>query len=816
MRAIRLILLAVSLVPAQGAWGAFEDQNRQQPLAGPASAAGAFGATALGLEALTHNPAGLGYGEHGLLVFSGGGGGREADYSLAGGLLLPIQDDLSLALGWRELGGVGGPGFGESSYTLGVAFTPWTGWSLGLRPTLQQARGGSGTTLGLSMDAGLGVLLLKRRAWSVEVGYWTSELVSEWPDRHWHAAVPITQHGGLGLRVPRWGSLGLSWEQASLADRELPPIWRLGAHWERWPQVRFSAGASGDPAAAFSAGLGLPFRLWRIPWEVAYAGIFSREGGEMRQRLQVTASFRTRRRHAILAVPLAVEYEPGTKRIRKATVSLNVADESDVRSWELEIRDRQGRLLRVIRGEGVPPALLTWDGRDALGEALEDVGELHYQLHIKTGSGLRSSETSLGLESSIQTSGLEAAALDDSRTLVVPVLGADGRVAHLSLRPPAVPGEAKRWQIVIQDDAGRTLQTLSGEGPLPATLNWDGREVGGLEALTQKGLRVRFNVWDKEEHFNSVEQSLGSGLTPVVEEEAALPRLGLKLPAFREGGPALALLLSDRSLRPLPVEASKTEAGLSPSFRPTAIPTIRPTAVPTMQPTAVPTIRPTAVPTMRPTAVPTMQPTAVPTARPTAVPTARPTLASTRKPTPWSAASRGSVPSVPVTSSPTRIPRRSVDSTRLADVAELGAGLRPARYLDSPALLPPAYMTREEAEASRLGRRSRSIPGKPRALPQRIDGVLDVFVPGSADIDPNKADRLQAFYWRLRAYRWHRLQLTGLVGEDEPGGEALSRARVREFSRRLVEEGAFAGEFILKVDGERGPEKGVRVEVLRR
>jgi hypothetical protein len=92
-----------------------------------------------------------------------------------------------------------------------------------------------------------------------------------------------------------------------------------------------------------------------------------------------------------------------------------------------------------------------------------------------------------------------------------------------------------------------------------------------------------------------------------------------------------------------------------------------------------------------------------------------------------------------------------------------------------------------------------------------------VFKPDSAEVDEARyADKLQAFYWRLNAFKKRRLLLTGLVKVGETGGEELSRQRVREISRRLVEEGGFEGEFILKVDGRPGPEKGVRVETLRR
>ena len=153
-----------------------------------------------------------------------------------------------------------------------------------------------------------------------------------------------------------------------------------------------------------------------------------------------------------------------------------------------------------------------------------------------------------------------------------------------------------------------------------------------------------------------------------------------------------------------------------------------------------------------------------------------------------------------------------------AEPHALAAGLSPARFMDDVNKLPPAIMTREQAEA--LGgrpRRARPERAFRSTLPSAIDGVLDVFDKDSSEVDEALyTDKLQAFYWRLKAYRGRRLLLTGLVMRGETGGEDLSRQRVREISRRLVEEGGFEGEFILKVDGNEGPRKGVRIEVLSR
>ncbi len=186
------------------------------------------------------------------------------------------------------------------------------------------------------------------------------------------------------------------------------------------------------------------------------------------------------------------------------------------------------------------------------------------------------------------------------------------------------------------------------------------------------------------------------------------------------------------------------------------------------------------MPTPIPTAAASAVPTRIPTPRPTAVPTPLPT------PRPQSR----------------------------AEASAIASGLSHASYLASPDLLPPAMMTRELAEGPQALRPCN--PGGP-SLPAAIDGVLDVFQFNSAQLDTeHAADRLQAFYWRLKGYQSRRILLTGLLKIGETGGEGLSRERVRVLSQRMVQEGGFQGEFILKVDPTPGPRKGVRVEVLRR
>jgi len=166
---------------------------------------------------------------------------------------------------------------------------------------------------------------------------------------------------------------------------------------------------------------------------------------------------------------------------------------------------------------------------------------------------------------------------------------------------------------------------------------------------------------------------------------------------------------------------------------------------------------------------------------------------------------------------PTEAVPAGIKAQPTAEPKALAAGLSTARFMSNLDDLPPAMMTRDQAAALGPQQPSHGHHGHRTLLPSTIDGVLDVFQMNSAVVDESRyADKLEAFYWRLKAYRNRRLLLTGLIMHGEKGGEELSRQRVRELSQRLVEEGDFEGEFILKVDGNPGDRKGVLIEVLNR
>ena len=790
---VRRLVAVAALCASAPAWGAFTAMDSHAPSARLAGVDGALEGGLAGAEAAIGNPAAFAHGEDAHASFSGGNGGLAADWVGAGWVAVPVADDLSFGLAYEDILGGLGPGFSEQAIGLSAGLVAAPALSLGLRGWMLQASTGPGlqsSGRGFSMDAGARSEISLGKHDTLFLGATGSNLVSEWPDRFWRRSVPLSTRLGVGWSRDRFAWAGLQFERADGSSAGIAPRqgFRFGVESLAFRSFQVRAGASTFKDQAYSVGASAPFSFWRIRAAAHYALVIDQDAVDLKHRVQIDLGYRVRQRTEIFAVPLQVVFEPGTKKVKSARISLNVegAGESS-QEWELEIRDKNGNIVRVLRGTGIPPAFVTWDGKDALGQSIDDGDQVSYRLNIKTASGIRTSKDAFATEATLNTEGLSELSIPTSGegALVVPVMGADGKASQLLLRPPTMPGETQHWEIVIQDADGNTLKKLEGTGALPSELLWDGTDDKGQRISEKAGLRIRFNAFDRSGNLSSVDQQVDGGLQPISSDEAeeAIPRLGLRMPALREGGPALEMLLSDSTLKPLkiPVEGAP-EPTPKPTKAPTAMPTAKPTKVPTLVPTAAPTAIPTAVPTPPPTAIPTVEATPIPTEiLPTPIPSPMPKAEAETRP--------------------------------------LLAGLQSARFLDDPSALPPAIMTRDQAAARgpRPAPSARPRPSQPSTLRATVAGVLDVFKPGTAVVDEAKyGDKLQAFYWRLQSYKRRRLQLTGLIKDGENGGEALSRERAREISRRMVEEGGFDGEFILRVDGKPGAEGGVRVEILSR
>ena len=797
--AVAAFFALLALLPTN--LGASFTSNEDQVLS--ARMAGASGAWEAGPRIAANalmNPAGLPTRQGSDLMLTGGSPGRRGSGLGAAVLTLPVDETLMLALAYSGFLEDPAAGYIENTASLSAAFELNRWISVGGRYNWHQleasnsAAGATGGSLDFGVRGRMG--LGQRQGMILAVGI--RNAASFWADRNWSRAMPVNIKGGLG-----WSWAGSSWAGIELS-RVLPSakgldpatLIRAGAE-HRFDSGFFaSAGASTDPLQRFSCGTGWEGR--QLPLGTHYALLVG-DDGSLNHRFQVDWAFETRSPPTVSVAPLEIRYEEGTKRVKEAKFAVNVAEDQKAEAWQLEIRDKDGKLIRIIEGTGTPPGYVSWDGRDNSGAWVDDGDKVSYKLNIKTPGGEASSRPLLAGDMTVGASALSALSLDASNNqsslpALLPVFGEDGKeVDHFMIKMPSAEGPLSKWKVLIKDSQGNVLQAIEGSGPMPTELSWDGKNKEGMRINDTSNLQISLVSVDlsgkASEISGSVYSQAGLALDWGDDHET---RLSLRIAPFSPGGQSWEMSLSDATLKPMPVPKA-AQAPQIALARPAAVPTRRPTALPAERPTEAPAKLPTAPPTERPTVVPTlghtMQPSPISTEAPQPLPTPEATAAPTPRPTPQ----------------PTEVAPYQVLSSKpqIRIRSRLGGGRMAFAFLPPP-----------EAAPSRGPAKPLSAETLKRLVQARTPYVVDVFEPGSAKEEKRLEGRVNAAYERYRGLGFKQIRLTGLVKSGEAGAEGLSRARAVRMSELLSKKG-FKGEFVIWVKGEPGKEKGVRIEVLR-
>ncbi len=149
-------------------------------------------------------------------------------------------------------------------------------------------------------------------------------------------------------------------------------------------------------------------------------------------------------------------------------------------------------LVRTLSGFGPPKGPVAWDGRDAAG-GTEPAGTYWAVASVRYQGGRRIHSRYARL-TLVDAPPEAALALDPSS--VDPYARADAYVPT-EFRPSLLSGGAVRsWSLVILDGSGRPFRTLTGTGPLPASVVWDGSGDGGGEFISASRYAARLSVAD--------------------------------------------------------------------------------------------------------------------------------------------------------------------------------------------------------------------------------------------------------------------------------------------------------------------------------
>lgn len=68
-------------------------------------------------------------------------------------------------------------------------------------------------------------------------------------------------------------------------------------------------------------------------------------------------------------------------------ITLDIEDQNEIVEWELDIRDREGQIVRSFAGEGSPASKIAWNGQSDLGELLNATADYTIDLKVVDSAG---------------------------------------------------------------------------------------------------------------------------------------------------------------------------------------------------------------------------------------------------------------------------------------------------------------------------------------------------------------------------------------------------------------------------------------------
>jgi len=422
------------------------------------------------------------------------------------GLLI---DDQRFAGSFREDSLAGG---------IAVAAGPWL--SIG---TLQHLRlADPGGLTGWSMDLGASAKVPLGGTWALRLGAagtdlasslaWADGLQEEQPtDLRWGAA--------LEMAPGTW----LAWQNDSL-DRDGSAgssQWRVGLQ-SAWldQQLFLRAGLTQADASALytTVGVGGRLNLMQQAVELDYALLIPSDdagGATLRHLVSLRWAFDLPSPAPEAGLSRVLKDKAG--RVHHARIALAQAGPIDAQDWQLDLKDRQGQVIKVFRGHGALPPSVSWDGKADDG-SFASVDGVSYDLRATQADGKVLERHALlgpapaalgGLDGGLAAAdgadyGLRSSASAARLPQVHPSLKGkqDLVVSGADFDLSAVQDDtAHSWELRIVDAEGKTVKRFSGQGRPPKSVRWSGTDDLGqpVEASLGSGYVLRVTGADGSE-----------------------------------------------------------------------------------------------------------------------------------------------------------------------------------------------------------------------------------------------------------------------------------------------------------------------------
>jgi outer membrane protein OmpA-like peptidoglycan-associated protein len=533
-------------------------------------AGGAGVATADGPQGLYWNPAARADGGWNL-GYDGGLGGPAQSVQQAATLSGPLDEGLDGGLIVNDQTFPQADSYHEDSLGLDLSIDLGKWISAGTTQKLVTADPGGLT--GWSMDLGFLAAVPLKGDWRLDLGVAGTDMLSSlsWADGLIEEQ-PAVLRAGAALEAAPGTWLAFEQDQLENLGEDGVNQWRLGLQVSLFKRrVALRAGATqimGDSLYA-TAGLGFSLPSVAQGLEADYAALLptgSAGSGDTRQVLSLLWRFGAAAPLFPPAAPApAASAAAGSgaslSRVLKdfaghvqfARIDLETGP-SDAEAWTLELKDRQGRTVRVLRGKGLLPPGVDWDGKDDAGRPVDGDG-LSYVLRIDRPSGstvqkraLLTPSADLGLGEGLAAGEGGDFALRQAAPLAVavPKLSLKGAglapQAEFDLGDLAGAPQATGWELRVVDASGRTLRTLRGMGSPPKSVRWEGTDDLGQAVDASQGVRyeVRLTAPNGTQRLAVVAPLKAPVVVPVtvpVAPVAPVAAAALSVPAYASPNP---------------------------------------------------------------------------------------------------------------------------------------------------------------------------------------------------------------------------------------------------------------------------------------
>ena len=352
----------------------------------------------------------------------------------------------------------------DLAFEVNWAWRPAPRWNTGIGAKILQQAIDTQTGWGLGLDAG-----------AQYTGIW------DWMDLGFEAqnvgsAINV---GGTAFQQPitfRFGVAGhfLTRSLALTADAAVPMdnsvIPAVGVEWWLAHALALRGGWRGGYASQPTAGAG--FKAGAL--QIDYAWQPYLELGST-HRITATLAFGTPSLGLKTLTPLMAPI--GEAAWRQGRFQPDVTRPEAVTSWRLRLFEASGEEARNWTGDGQPPDVFPWDGKDSAGHVIPD-GIAKAQLSVDYGGGITADSNMTPIE-------LDSTPPVISLRIEPQIVRPGSQAAVLIPAQIQIAGQDKHgvggWKLEVRDEAGNLFRNFYGEGEPPRPLVWDGSNGQGLQ-----------------------------------------------------------------------------------------------------------------------------------------------------------------------------------------------------------------------------------------------------------------------------------------------------------------------------------------------